>query len=74
MVCEAVQQSSGQTFGAEDLGPFIERQIGGHQDRAALVTLAEDLEQEFGAGLGERHEAEFVDNQQAVFCQLPLET
>ena len=39
---------------------------------AALITLAEHLEQEFGAGLGEWHEAELVDDQQFVFCQLPL--
>ena len=31
MVGEAIQQSSGQTFRAEYLGPLIERQIAGHQ-------------------------------------------
>lgn len=25
-----VQQSAGQTFAAEDLGPFCEREVGGH--------------------------------------------
>mgnify|MGYP000300672074 CR=1 FL=1 len=51
MVGEAVQQSPGQTFRAEYLGPFIERQVGGHQDRAPLVALAEDFEQQLGSGL-----------------------
>ena len=62
MVGEAVQQSPGQAFRAEYLRPLIERQVGGHQDRAPLVALAEDFEQQLGAGLRERHEAEFVDD------------
>ena len=48
-------------------------QVGGHQSGAALVTLAEHLEQQFGAGFTERNKAEFVDDQQAVFSQLLLE-
>ena len=35
--------------------------------------MAEHLEQQLGAGLGERHEAEFIDDQEPVFGQLPLE-
>src|SRR3546814_19379026 len=31
---------------------------------AALVALGEDLEEEFGAGLGQRHEAQFVDDEE----------
>ena len=54
---------------AEALAPGV----AGHQDGAPFVALAEDLEQELGAGLGQRHEAEFVDNQQPVFRQLFLE-
>ena len=50
MVGEPVQQCAGQTFRAEYPGPFVERQVGGHQSGAALVTLAEHLEQQFGAG------------------------
>ena len=73
MVGEPVEQCSGQTFGTEHLGPFVEGQIAGYQGGAALITLTEHLEQEFGAGLGERHEAKFVDNQQLVFGQLLLE-
>ena len=58
---EAVEESAGEALGAEHLGPFVEGQIGGDQGRAPLVALAEHLEQELGAGLGQRHEAEFVD-------------
>ena len=64
MVGEPVQQRPGQAFRAEYLGPFVERQITGHQSGAALVTLAEHLEQKLRAGFTEWHEAEFVDDQQ----------
>ena len=50
---EAVQQGAGQSLRAEDLGPLVEGQVGGDQDRPSLVSLAEDLEEEFRAGLGE---------------------
>ena len=63
---EAVEESAGKPLGAEHLGPFVEGQIGGDQGRAPLVALAEHLEQEFGTGLGQRHEAEFVDDQKLV--------
>ena len=42
---ELVQQSSGEAFRVEDLGPLVEGQIGGHHDGAPLVALAEDLEE-----------------------------
>ena len=52
------------SLGAEHLGPFVERQVRGPQGRAALVALAEDLEQQLGAGLGQRHVAELVNDQE----------
>ncbi len=48
MVSEPIEQGSGKAFGAQYLGPFVERKIAGNQRGAALVTLAEDLKQEFG--------------------------
>ena len=51
-VGEAVQQRSGETLRSEDLGPFVERQVGGDQDGAPLVALADDLEEEFRPGGG----------------------
>ena len=42
MVGQAIQQGSGQAFGTEDFRPFIERQIGGDNHRAAFVTLYPD--------------------------------
>ena len=61
---EAIQQGSGQPLRAEDLGPLVEGQICGDQDRPSLVSLAEDLEEELGSGLGEWDEAELVDDEQ----------
>ncbi len=52
MVGEAVEKRAGQAFGAEHLGPLVEGEIAGHQGGAALIALAEHLEQEFGTGLG----------------------
>ena len=70
---EPVQQGSCQTFGAEHFGPFVERKVAGQQGGALFVALAEHLEQKFGSGFGQRHEAQLVDDQQFVFCQLLLE-
>ena len=47
VVGEPVQQRAGEAFRTEHLGPLIEGQVGGDQDGAALVALAEDLEEEF---------------------------
>src|SRR5690606_40499326 len=69
---QPVEQCAGEALGAEGLGPFIEGQIAGNQGRAALVTLRDQLEQQFGAGLGQRHKAQFVDDQQLVTGHLLL--
>ena len=47
--------------------------VGGDEDRSSLVALAEDLEQQLCAGLGERDEAEFVDDEELQACELFLE-
>ena len=53
MVGEAVEEGPGEAFRAEDLGPLVEGQVGGSQDRAAFIALAEDLEEQLGPGLGQ---------------------
>ena len=62
VVGEAVQQGSGQPLRAEYLGPFVERQVGGDQDGAPLVVLAEDLEEEVSPGVGNGPEAQLIDD------------
>jgi hypothetical protein len=47
---EAVEERTGQAFGAEHAGPLVERQIAGDDDRSPLVALAEHLEQQLGTG------------------------
>jgi acyl-CoA synthetase (AMP-forming)/AMP-acid ligase II len=58
MVSEAIEECSGKPFRAKGLGPLIEGQVGCHQDRSSLIALAEDLEEQLGPGLGQRHEAQ----------------
>ena len=70
---EAVQQRSGEAFRAEDLGPFVEGQVGGDQDGVPFVALAKDLEEEFRTGGGQGHEPQLIDDQQAEAEQLPLQ-
>ena len=48
----------------EDLCPLVEGQVGGDADRSSLTALAEDLEGQLCAGLGQRDEAEFVDDEE----------
>ena len=45
----------------------------GNQDRASLVALAEDLEDQFRYGARQGYEAQFVDDQQVQAGQLPLQ-
>ena len=73
MVGEAVQQRPGKPLGAEHFGPLVEGQVGGDQDGAPFVALAEDLEAEFRAGGGQGDEAQLVDDEQLEAGQLPLE-
>ena len=72
VVGEAVQQGAIWALGAEDLNPFVEGKVGGHQDRATFVELGEYLEEQFRAGAGQWDEAQFVDDQQIETGQLPL--
>ena len=73
MVGEAIEKGSGETLGSEHLGPLIEGQVARDDDRSLLVTLAEHLEQQLGAGLRERDEAQLVDDQQFVPAELLLQ-
>ena len=61
MVCETVQQRAGEALRSEHLGPLVEWQVGGHQDGAPFVALAEDLKEQLRAGAGQGHEAQLVD-------------
>ena len=73
MVGQAIEQGCGHLGVAEDGGPFAESEVGGDDDRGALVEPAHQVEQQLATGLGEGHEAEFVDDQKLVGGELLLE-
>ena len=73
VTCQPIEQRAGQALGTEGLGPFVEGQVAGDQCGAAFVALRDQLEQQPGAGFAERHEAQFVDDQQLVADQLLLQ-
>src|SRR5207245_8131304 len=64
---------AGQRLGPEHAGPLVEWQIAGDNGGAARVALAEDLEQQLGAGRRQGYIAEFIDDQQLVTGQLALQ-
>ena len=53
MVGEPVEECRGHLGVSEDGWPFAERQVGRDDDRGAFVELADQVEQELAAGLGE---------------------
>ena len=72
VVSQSVEQRTGQPLRPEHAGPLVEWQIAGDEGRAALIALAEDLEQELRAGRRKGYIAEFIDDQQFVTGQLAL--
>ena len=61
---QAVEERGGHLCVAEDGRPLSERQVGRDDDRGAFVKLADEVEQELAAGLGEREIAELVEDQE----------
>ena len=59
---QAVEQRGGHLGVAEDGRPFAEGEVGGDDDRGALVEPADEVEQELAAGLGERQLAELIED------------
>jgi hypothetical protein len=51
-VGETVEQSSGEAFGAKDLSPILEREIGSDHKTLAFVGPTDHLEEEFCPYLG----------------------
>ena len=62
MMGEAIQQGRGHFGVAEDAWPFADVEIGGDDHRSPLVEVADQMEQQLAAGLGEREIAEFVEH------------
>ena len=66
VVGDAVEQGGGHLGIAEDLDPLGEGQIGSDDQAGALVELADEVEQELAAGLGEGEVAELVDDDEGL--------
>jgi len=62
VVGQSIQQRGGHLCVAEHAWPFTEGEIGGDDDRSALVETADEVEQELAAGLSERQVAEFIED------------
>ena len=66
VVQESVEDGGGQGGVAiEDLRPVLEDAVGGDRDGATLVAMADDLEQQVGAGLVDGQISEFVEDQES---------
>ena len=61
MVGEPVEERGGHLGIAEDGRPFAEGEVGRDEDRYPLVQLADQMEQELAAGLGEREVAKLIE-------------
>jgi len=70
---QPVEQGASKALVAEGGGPFVEGQVRSDDGGAAFVPLADQLKQQLGARLGERHEAEFIDDQELDGRQLLLQ-
>ena len=73
VVGQAIENGACEAFCAEDLGPFIERQVGCDDDGAAFVALRDDLEEKLGPGLAQWHKTQFINDQQVLADQLFLQ-
>jgi hypothetical protein len=73
-VSKAIKQSASESFRAEDLCPFFERQIAGDHQAVVFIGLADDLEEQLCAGLGEWNIAQLIQNEQMKALQLFVQT
>ena len=61
---EPIEERGGHLRIAEDAGPFAKGQVGGDDDRSAFVELADQVEQQLAAGLGEREITQLIEDQE----------
>ncbi len=70
MMGKTVEQRGGHLGVAEDGRPFAEGEVGGDDDRGALVEPAHEVEAQLPAGLGEGQVAEFVEDDEVAAYEL----
>jgi len=70
VVDQAIDGGDGHRRVGEDLVPFAEGLVGGHQERSALVAGGDELEEDAGLGLVLPRVAEVVEDQEVVLVEL----
>ena len=70
---QAIENGACEAFCAEDLGPFIERQVGCDDDGAAFIALGDDFEEQLSAGFAQGDKAQLVNDQKVLAGELFLE-
>jgi hypothetical protein len=63
---QSVEQRGGHLRIAKHARPFGKGEIGGDDDRGALVKLADEMKEQLTAGLGKRQITEFVEEDKIV--------
>ena len=71
VVRETIEEGGGHLGITEDARPFAEGEVGGDEDRGALIELADEVEEELAAGLREGQIAEFIEDNEVDARQLP---
>ena len=66
MVSETIEQRCGHLGVAEDARPFAEGEIGGDDDRGALIEAADQVEQQLATGLSEGKISKFVEHDEVL--------
>jgi len=66
---QAIEQGGGHFGVAEDAWPFAEAEVGGDDHRDLLIEVADQVEQELTAGLGEGEIAKLVENDEVEACE-----
>ena len=69
-VSEPIEGGAGEAFGAEDLGPVLEGQVGGDDQAVPFVGLTDQVEQELGARSARRDVSQLVEHQQVLLAEL----
>lgn len=66
---EPVEHRVHEGFGGEHRDPLLEGQVRRKDDRAPLVAVGDDVEEEFGPACRKRHEPELVEDQEVDLPQ-----
>ena len=72
-VGQTIQERPSQPLTPQHLGPLFKGQVGRHDQAGALVSPADDVEQQLSSRFGERDVTRFVQQDEVLPVQLLLE-